>query len=125
MKVKGLRWVIIGLIFVATVINYIDRSALAIMWGGIDKEGTIAHSLQLTKEDYENLNVIKSIDGGISWKEISKGVNGPVDFHAMGISTANPDILYGWFSGLQKSEDGGYTWKKIETTQIDAVFDAL
>lgn len=38
MKVKGLRWVIIGLIFIATVINYIDRSALAIMWGGIDKE---------------------------------------------------------------------------------------
>ena len=52
MKIKGLRWVIIGLIFLATVINYIDRSALAIMWGGIDKEGTIAHSLQLTKEDY-------------------------------------------------------------------------
>jgi len=52
MKVKGLRWVIIGLIFLATVINYIDRSALGIMWGGIDKEGTIAHSLQLTKEHY-------------------------------------------------------------------------
>jgi ACS family hexuronate transporter-like MFS transporter len=52
MKVKGLRWVIIGLIFIATVINYIDRSALGIMWGGIDKEGTIAHSLQLTKDDY-------------------------------------------------------------------------
>ncbi len=52
MKIKGLRWIIIGLIFIATVINYIDRSALGIMWGGIDKEGTIAHSLQLTKEDY-------------------------------------------------------------------------
>ncbi|MBS9462227.1 MFS transporter [Flagellimonas sp. 389] len=52
MKVKGLRWVIIGLIFIATVINYIDRSALGIMWGGLDKEGTIAHSLNLTKEHY-------------------------------------------------------------------------
>ena len=52
MKIKGLRWVIIGLIFLATVINYVDRSALGIMWGGIDKEGTIAHSLQLTKDDY-------------------------------------------------------------------------
>lgn len=31
MKVKGLRWWIIGLIFLATVINYIDRSALGIM----------------------------------------------------------------------------------------------
>ena len=28
---KGLRWLIIGLIGVATVINYIDRSSLAIM----------------------------------------------------------------------------------------------
>ena len=52
MKLKGLRWWIIGLIFLATVINYIDRSALGIMWGGLDKEGTIAHSLQLTKDDY-------------------------------------------------------------------------
>lgn len=52
MKVKGLRWVIIGLIFLATVINYIDRSALGIMWGGEDMEGTIAHSLDLGKGDY-------------------------------------------------------------------------
>ena len=43
MKIKGLCWTILGLIFLATVINYIDRSALGIMWGGIDKEGTIAH----------------------------------------------------------------------------------
>ena len=32
MKVKGLRWWIIGLIFVATVINYIDRTAFALLW---------------------------------------------------------------------------------------------
>ncbi|MCB4800144.1 MFS transporter [Neotamlana laminarinivorans] len=38
MKIKKLRWVIIGLIFLATVINYIDRSALAIMWGGASDE---------------------------------------------------------------------------------------
>ena len=52
MKVKGLRWWIIGLIFVATVINYIDRSALSIMWGGADVDGSIAQSLNLTKGDY-------------------------------------------------------------------------
>ncbi len=38
MKIKGLRWVIIGLIFLATLINYIDRSALSLMWGGDNKE---------------------------------------------------------------------------------------
>ncbi|WP_273276969.1 MFS transporter [Maribacter polysiphoniae] len=52
MKVKGLRWVIIGLIFLATVINYIDRSALSIMWGNENVEGSIAQSLGLTKNDY-------------------------------------------------------------------------
>lgn len=52
MKVKGLRWFIIGLIFLATVINYIDRSALAIMWGNENVEGSISQSLGLTKNDY-------------------------------------------------------------------------
>ncbi|MFD2822151.1 MFS transporter [Lacinutrix iliipiscaria] len=32
MKVRGLRWWIIGLIFIATVINYIDRTAFALLW---------------------------------------------------------------------------------------------
>lgn len=52
MKVKGLRWVIIGLIFLATVINYIDRSALAIMWGSEGEVGSISNSLGLDKSDY-------------------------------------------------------------------------
>ncbi len=52
MKVKGLRWAIIGLIFLATVINYIDRSALAIMWGSEGEVGTISNSLGLDKNDY-------------------------------------------------------------------------
>jgi ACS family hexuronate transporter-like MFS transporter len=42
MKVKGLRWWIIGLIGLATVINYIDRSAINIMWPYIYKEFNIA-----------------------------------------------------------------------------------
>lgn len=46
MKIKGLRWWIITLIAIATVINYIDRNALAVMWPGISKD------LQLDKEQY-------------------------------------------------------------------------
>lgn len=42
MKVKGLRWWIIGLIGLATIINYIDRSAINIMWPYIYKEFHIA-----------------------------------------------------------------------------------
>jgi ACS family hexuronate transporter-like MFS transporter len=37
-KVKGLRWVIVALIALATVINYIDRNALAVMWPEISRE---------------------------------------------------------------------------------------
>ncbi|MEO9966737.1 MAG: MFS transporter [Reichenbachiella sp.] len=46
MKIKGLRWWIVGLVCLATVINYIDRSALAIMWPDISKD------LGMTKSDY-------------------------------------------------------------------------
>lgn len=46
MKVKGLRWWIIGLVCLATIINYVDRSALGIMWPEMKKD------LGLTEEDY-------------------------------------------------------------------------
>jgi ACS family hexuronate transporter-like MFS transporter len=42
MKVKGLRWWIVGLVALATIINYIDRSAINIMWPYIYKEFGIA-----------------------------------------------------------------------------------
>jgi ACS family hexuronate transporter-like MFS transporter len=42
MKVKGLRWWIIGLIGISTIINYIDRSAINIMWPYIYKDFGIA-----------------------------------------------------------------------------------
>jgi ACS family hexuronate transporter-like MFS transporter len=38
MKVKGLRWWIITLICLATIINYIDRSAFGIMWPEMGKD---------------------------------------------------------------------------------------
>lgn len=38
MKIKGLRWWIIGLIFFATVINYIDRTAFALLWPEMGKD---------------------------------------------------------------------------------------
>src|SRR5829696_3435109 len=53
MKLKGLRWWIIGLIGVATIINYIDRSAINIMWPYIYKEFGIA--------DVDNKNALALI----------------------------------------------------------------
>ena len=37
-KIQGLRWCVIGLIGLATVINYIDRNALAVMWPAVSKD---------------------------------------------------------------------------------------
>lgn len=45
-KLKGLRWYIVSLVAVATVINYIDRGALGFLWPEISKD------LGLTKADY-------------------------------------------------------------------------
>lgn len=60
-----------------------------------------------------NLGFIRSTDGGRSWEKLSGGVGGPVDFHQMDVSRADPDLIYGVFRGLQVSEDGGKTWKKV------------
>ncbi|MET7027941.1 MFS transporter [Sediminicola luteus] len=38
MKIKGLRWWVIGLIALATIINYIDRQALPVLWPDIAKD---------------------------------------------------------------------------------------
>jgi len=59
-----------------------------------------------------NMGVMKSEDGGMTFKRILQGLQGePVDFHSMTISPANPTILYGWFKGkLYRTKDGGKTW---------------
>ena len=38
MKISGIRWLVIGLIALATVINYIDRNALAVMWPAVSED---------------------------------------------------------------------------------------
>jgi len=63
-----------------------------------------------------NIGFQKSEDGGFTWKKISNGLGGPVDFHAMAVSPANPNVAYGWFKGdLQKTTDGGNSWAKNAT----------
>lgn len=63
-----------------------------------------------------NVGFQKSEDGGTTWKKISNGLEGPVDFHAMAVSPVNPDLVFGWFRGnLQRSTDGGKNWVKFST----------
>ena len=57
-----------------------------------------------------NMGVIVSSDGGATWTQLATGVGGPVDFHAMTVSRADPNTMYGLHRGVQVSRDGGLTW---------------
>ncbi len=61
-----------------------------------------------------NFGVLKSVDGGKTWKSLSGGVKGPVAFHAMAIDRADPNVIYGTNEGLQVSIDGGKNWTIVE-----------
>lgn len=60
-----------------------------------------------------NLGFIASQDGGRSWSSLAPGVGGPVDFHQMDVSKADPSVIYGVHGGLQTSRDGGRTWERV------------
>lgn len=66
-----------------------------------------------------NIGFQRSDDGGFTWKKISNGVNGPVDFHAMAVSPVNPNLIYGWYQGnLQRSTDQGKNWEIVNRTLL-------
>ena len=49
---KNFRWAIVGMVALATVINYIDRGTLGYLWPDISKE------LGLTKADYATISIV-------------------------------------------------------------------
>ncbi len=58
-----------------------------------------------------NSGFLETRDGGATWSRLSDGVNGPVDFHSLSVSAANPKVIYGVFNGIQMSADGGLSWQ--------------
>lgn len=57
-----------------------------------------------------NSGFLASADGGVTWTQVSEGVEGPVDFHQMTVSPADPRTIYGSFGMVQVSRDAGKTW---------------
>ncbi len=57
-----------------------------------------------------NSGFLHSADGGATWKQLSPGVDGPVDFHQMDVSPLDPQLIYGAYGAIQMSRDGGATW---------------
>lgn len=60
-----------------------------------------------------NLGIIKTEDAGQTWAPVSDGLDGPVDFHNMEVSRADPAVIYGigHDGRVQRSADGGHTWE--------------
>ncbi|MEM7659815.1 MAG: MFS transporter [Bacteroidota bacterium] len=57
-KIKGLRWWIIGLIALATVINYIDRQALGVLWPEMSVELFPDNTANERKEFYSWISIV-------------------------------------------------------------------
>ena len=74
MKVKGMRWWVLGLIVLVTIINYLDRNTLGIMWakivedlGLINTEGmSEAEFNDLSKKMFRDINMVFMIAYGLS-----------------------------------------------------------
>ncbi|MDP2635709.1 MULTISPECIES: MFS transporter [unclassified Pseudoalteromonas] len=58
MKLQGLRWWIIALIALATIINYIDRQALSVLWPDIVEELFPDESALERKQIYANISIV-------------------------------------------------------------------
>lgn len=68
-----------------------------------------------------NLGFIVSKDSGRSWTKLSNGIGGPVDFHQMDVSKADPRVVYGVYQSLQRSTDGGQTWELVGPPPADTI----
>ena len=58
MRVNNLRWWVIALIALATVINYIDRSALSVLWPDIVEELFPDESALERKQIYATISIV-------------------------------------------------------------------
>ncbi len=73
-----------------------------------------------------NMGVIQSHQDGFNWTPLSEGgPQGPVDFHGMTVSPADPNVLAGAHAGqLYVSEDAGESWTLTGQAPQGACFGA-
>lgn len=62
-----------------------------------------------------NIGVIGTQSADGPWAKLSDGAQGPVDFHSLSVSPADPLVLYGTYGGIQISRDGGRNWLMVGT----------
>lgn len=65
---------------------------------------------QIMYEEYVNLNIHKSVDGGESWFEIYNGGSEANFIAPFTLCESSPQVLYAGTRGLLKSTNGGSNW---------------
>jgi hypothetical protein len=85
--------------------NIIYCGFIGPLWGGSEKE---------------KLKLFKTTDGGISWKDITKGLTGAdwTSIYCLAVHPLHPDTVFVGFMGcyefkMMVSYDGGSTWKNF------------
>lgn len=69
-----------------------------------------------------NIGFQKSNDGGKTWQKIANGIGGPVDFHSMAVSQADPSTVYGVYRGqLQRSNNEGKDWQLVQSNLANPI----
>ena len=58
MKLSGLRWWVVSLIALATIINYIDRQALSVLWPDIVEDLFPEKTALERKQIYANISIV-------------------------------------------------------------------
>lgn len=117
-------------LFVATHNGLIERAASGWVYASADTNDYMGFSMHAADGamyrsghslERPSLGVESSTDGA-TWTHLADVGDQPVDFHAMGVSFADSNVLWGWdyAQGTFRSTDGGRTWTRLELQGIDS-----
>jgi photosystem II stability/assembly factor-like uncharacterized protein len=113
-----------GVLWVATHRGLIRQSGSDWVYASTDRNDYMGFSADPTSgtmyrsghpESGGTLGVESSSDGR-TWRHLADVLNPPADFHAMALSYASPQIMYGWDSGGRGffvSSDAGTKWDQL------------
>jgi photosystem II stability/assembly factor-like uncharacterized protein len=110
-------------------VTWTDFSKTLSMFPGsnINAHITFAKSNPIILYMTSNYGLLKSIDGGDSWQQITTLVPpNTIPLRTVGIDPENENRIYFTVNNLlHKSEDGGKTWRTIETIQTSRLIRTL
>lgn len=118
-----------GTLFVATHYGLIKQDGRSWVYASADTSDHMGFTLHAKdgvmyrsghSPERPSLGVDASSDGA-RWTHLADVTDPPVDFHAMAVSAADSQSLWGWGygAGLYRSTDGGTTWSRLDPQGLE------